>query len=142
MTEAEIISGNDEICKILEWESNRVYVYKVPNTFPFEQEVDTGWMEWDVQAIGFNTDWNMLIGAYNRILKILSTLTKTEHELLDLPKTFVVKFAVNNVFGMGINGQLNITSCWIKIVDFCKWYNSVKMLKGQKDERSVATEVK
>lgn len=129
MTQAEIISGNDEICQTLGFESSKVYVYKVPNTFPFEKEADTGWTECDTQAILFHTDWNMLVGAYNRILLIVRNLSETGRKLLNEDKNFFAKWGTSTVFMVSdINWQININSAWLKMVDFCKWYNSVKLM--------------
>lgn len=125
--QAEIISGNDEICRLLEFESNKVYVYKVPNLFPHDKENDTGWIEVNTQCIGFDTDWNMLIGAYNRALKVLDELPPPAKVLLKKEKNFVVNFGIHHFFGLFEN-QLHISSCWIKLVDFAKWYNSVKLM--------------
>lgn len=128
MTEAELITGNDEICQTLGFESNKAYVYQVPNLFPHEKEVDTGWMEWNVQDIGFEKDWNMLVGAYNRILLILNNLSPIQKELLKQDKNFFASFGVKNVFRVSdVNWQVNISTSWQHIVDFCKWYNSVKL---------------
>lgn len=134
MTEAEIISGNDEICRLLQFESDKVYVYRVPNHFPYEKVTkDTGWIEVYAQHIGFNTDWNMLIGAYNRALLILNSLPDTAKQLLKEDKNFIVNFGINNFFGL-FESQLRISSCWVKLVDFAKWYNSVHlMLKSKID---------
>lgn len=132
MTEHELIVGNDEICQLLGWETNKAYVYKVPNTFPHEKEADTGWIELGTQAIGFHRDWNMLIGAYNRALLILNNLTETQKKLLQEDKAFFAKFGIKNVFGVSdVNWQINITSSWIKFVDFCKWYNSIKLITNK-----------
>lgn len=100
MTQEQIVLGNDEICQMLQFESDKVYSYKIPNTFPFEKELDTGWTEFNVQQILFHSDWNMLIGAYNRALSIME----------DLPD------------------GVHISSCWIKLVDFAKWFNQIKLL--------------
>jgi hypothetical protein len=127
MTETEIITGNDEICQALGFKSDKVYVYRVPNTFPFERETDTGWTEFNTQQIGFHQDWNLLIGAYNRMLENLANMTETQRRLLAEEKNFVVSFGVKNFFGIFEN-QLHIASSWIKLVDFCKWYNSVKLI--------------
>lgn len=128
MTEAEIITGNDEICDMLGFEKSNAYVYKIPNTFPFEKEIDTGWTEFDVQAVGFHLDWNVLIGAYNRALKLMEGMNSIQKQLLLQDKNFVVNFGTKNFFGLFEN-QLHISSSWIKLVDFAKWYNSVKLLK-------------
>lgn len=125
MTELEIITGNDEICKLLMFESDKVYTYKVPNTFPFEREADTGWTEFNTQAILFHSDWNMLIGAYNRALYILNKMPDTIKELLRDEKNFVVNFAIKNFFHLFEN-QLHISSSWVKMVDFARWFNAVK----------------
>jgi len=96
MTEAEIITGNDEICKMCEFETSKVYVYKVPNTFPYEREHDTGWSEMNVQAIPFHEDWNLLIGAYNRALELMVKLNPTQKDLLKQDKNFIVNFGTKN----------------------------------------------
>lgn len=127
MTDLEIINGNDEICRLLQFKSNKAYVYQIPNLFPHEKENDTGWVEMDVQAIQFNTDWNMLIGAYNRALYILNNMPHTAKQLLKEDKNCVVNFGVKNFFGT-FEGQLNISSCWIKLVDFARWWNAVSVM--------------
>ncbi len=127
MTDLEIITGNDEICKMLLFESNKAYVYKIPNLFPHEKENDTGWIELDVRTMQFHTDWNMLIGAYNRALYILNNMPDTAKELLKENNNSIINFGVKNFFHV-FEGQLNISSCWIKLVDFAKWWNSVKWL--------------
>jgi len=129
MSEAELITGNDEICQLIGFKSTKAYVYEVPNLFPYDLDEgnDTGWTEWDVQAIGFEKDWNMLVGAYNRALTILHKLSDTQKELLNQDKGFFAKFGVKHIFGVSdVNGQINITSSWLKLVDFCKWYNNIK----------------
>jgi len=126
MTEAEIITGNDEICKMCEFETSKVYVYKVPNTFPYEREHDTGWSEMNVQAIPFHEDWNLLIGAYNRALELMVKLNPTQKDLLKQDKNFIVNFGTKNFFGLFEN-QLHISSSYIKLTDFAKWYNSIKI---------------
>ena len=124
--EHEIIIGNDEICKTLGFESSKVYVYKVPNLFPFEKECDTGWTEFNVQQLGFHADWNMLVGAYNRILLILHNMSETGKKLLQDDKNFFARWGTRTVFMVSdINHQINIESAWRKMVDFCKWYNQV-----------------
>lgn len=130
MTEAEIIMGNDEICKAIGFVTNRSYVYQVPNLFPHEKEGgDTGWTEWGTQEIGFEKDWNMLVGAYNRVLLIYHTLSDTQKELLSHDKSFFARYGVKNVFGVSdVNWQINISSSWLKLVDFCKWYNQIKFV--------------
>lgn len=127
MNITEVISGNDQICQALGFESNKVYVYKVPNTFPFEKEADTGWTEFNVQQLLFHSDWNMLIGAYNHCLEKLEQLPVSLKALLKEDKNIVVNFGTRNFFGLFEN-QLHISSSWIKLVDLCKWYNSVKLM--------------
>jgi hypothetical protein len=127
MTELEIINGNDEICKLMQFKSNKAYVYQVPNLFPHEKDNDTGWIELNVQTIQFHTDWNMLIGAYNRALVILNNAPETARQLLKEDKNFIVNFGAQNFFGV-FEGQLHISSCWIKLVDFAKWWNSVSVM--------------
>ena len=127
MTQEEKILGNDEICRMLGWESDKVYVYKVPNLFP-ATDIDTGWTEFDVQNVGFNMDWNILIGAYNIALTKLQGLTSLQTISFEDKKNFIVMFGTRNFFHL-FNNQLSINSCWIKLVDFSKWYNSVKHLK-------------
>ena len=124
MTEAEIITGNDEICKMCGFESNKAYVYKVPNLFPCK-DPDTGWSETNVQAIQFNEDWNMLIGAYNIAREKLSLLNATQKELLEQHKNFITNYSINNFFHLGIDGQVKISGSYIKLVDFAKWYNGI-----------------
>ena len=124
MKESEIITGNDEICQMLGWVSTRVYMYHVPNLFPIEDSKQT--TEMDCQGIPFHQDWNMLIGAYNKALQILAGLTTTQAELLHVDKNFFVQWGAKNFFHLFEN-QLHISSCWIKLVDFSKWYNSVKL---------------
>ena len=128
MTDKEIIMGNDEICQALGFESNRVYVYKVPNTFPFENERDTGWTELNTQAICFHSDWNMLVGAYNRIRTLVFNMTDTQKEILKDHKNFLTNFAVKNVFSISIDNQLRIERAWRMLTDFCKWYNGAKFV--------------
>lgn len=131
-TEKEIIVGNDEICQALGFKTNKVYVYEVPNTFPNERESDTGYTEFNTQQIGFHTDWNLLIGGYNRMLEKLELMNVLQKELFLQEKNFIVNFGTKNFFGLFEN-QLHIASSWIKLVDLCKWYNSVKLFNGQKD---------
>lgn len=128
MTDLEIINGNDEICQLCGFESDKVYVYKIPNTFPFESEADTGWTELTVQQTLFHTDWNMLIGGYNRALYKINSMSETAKSLLLEDKNMVDNFGAKNFFGL-FEGQLYISSCWIKLVHLSKWYNSVKYLK-------------
>ena len=127
MTELEIITGNDEICQALGFRSDKVYVYQVPNLFPHEKEADTGWTEFNTQTIGFNTDWNMLIGGYNRMLQNLQAMNPTQKALLKEEKNFVVNWGTANFFHL-FEGQLYISSSWIKLVYMCKWYNAVKLI--------------
>lgn len=128
MTEAEIITGNDHLCQMLEFESNKVYVYKVPNLFPF-QGYESGYMESNVQAILFHTDWNMLVGAYNGMLKILHDLPETGKQLLQEDKNFFARWGTKTVFMVSdVNYQINIHSAWMKLVDFAKWWNAVKLM--------------
>lgn len=139
MTEIEIITGNDEICRLLLFKRVKDYLYQIPNTFPHEKENDTGWTEFNVKAIPFHEDWNMLIGAYNRALLILNAMPDTAKQLLKEDRNFVVNFGVKNFFGLFEN-QLSISSCWLKMVDFAKWWNSVSpMLTGQISGSNVAT---
>jgi len=128
MTELEIINGNDEICQLLQFKSNKVYVYQVPNTFPFEKELDTGWSEMNVQDIQFHSDWNMLIGAFNRALFILNSMPDTAKKLLKEDKNLIVNFGIKNFFVVSINGQMEVVHSWRKIVDFAKWWNSVSLM--------------
>jgi len=123
MTESEIIIGNDEICQMIGWVSTKAYVYQVPNLFPYKE--DTGWTEFNTQDIGFHCDWNLLIPAYNIALKILAGLTTTQAQLLHDHKNFIVNYGCKNFFHL-FDNQLHISSCWVKLVDFSKWYNSVK----------------
>lgn len=124
MKESELIIGNGEICKMLGWESNKAYVYKVPNLFPSNE--DSGYTEFDTQNVGFNLDWNILIGAYNIALQKIVQLSETKKELLD--KNFIVQFGTKNFFHL-FDNQLSINSCWNKLVDFSKWYNSLNHIK-------------
>lgn len=136
MTELEIINGNDEICRLLQFKSDKVYMYQVPNTFPHEKEYDTGWTEFNVQAIPFHEDWNMLIGAYNRALAILNSMPDTAKQLLKEDKNFIVNFGVKNFFGL-FDNHLSISSCWIKMVDFAKWWNVVGLMFVSSNEGKV-----
>jgi hypothetical protein len=127
MKESEIIIGNDEICQMLGWESNQLYVYRVPNLFPSEQ--DSGWTKFNTQDIAFHSDWNLLIGAYNYALKLVRGFTNLQKELLQDDKAFFARFGVKHMFGISdVNHQVNINASWLKLVDFCKWYNSIKLL--------------
>lgn len=126
MTDAELIVGNAEICEMLGWISNKAYVYQVPNLFPSQE--DSGWTEFNTQEVGFHLDWNILIGAYNQLLLKILAFTPTQKELFKDDKTMIVKFGAEHFFGL-FEGQLYINSCWIKLVDFSKWYNSIKHIK-------------
>ena len=122
MTEQEIISGNDAICTMLGFEQTKAYHYKVPNLFP--KEVDTGYTEMDTSDTQFHIDWNMLIGSYNKMLALMQDMPDTAKELLKTDKNFLVNYGARNFFCLFEN-QLSISSCWIKLVDFAKWYNAV-----------------
>lgn len=111
---------------MLEWESNKVYVYKVPNLFPTKE--DSGYTELSTQGMLFHTDWNMLIGAYNRVMLLINSLSETQLQLLRDNKNFLIDYSFKNFF-IPFEGQLHINSCWLKLVDICKWYNSVKQFK-------------
>ncbi len=125
---SEIITGNDEIAKCIGFDSDKPYVYKVPNTFPFENENNTGWTEFNTKEIGFDKDWNMLVGAYNKILLILKNLNPIYRELLQKDESFFARWGTKTVFMVSdINHQINIDSSWKKMVDFCKWYNHIKI---------------
>lgn len=123
MTESEIIIGNDAICKMLGFESTKQYIYKIPNLFPSNE--NTGWIETNALHVGFDSDWNMLIGAYNKTLYIIDQMPPTLKELLKEYNNFVVSFGIKNFFHI-FEGQLHISSCWTKLVIFAKWYNNVK----------------
>lgn len=128
MTEAEKILANDEICKMLGWESNRVYVYHVPNLFPFKE--DAGTTEFMVQDIFFDRDWNMCVGAYNNVLKRIINLHQTQRDLYNHHKNFIVRYGAQNFFEISdVTGQVNISSCYLKLADFAKWYNGVTVFK-------------
>jgi len=68
----------------------------------------------------YREDWNWLIGFYNHILKLLIS-DPSINELFKNDKNCVVQFGTKNFFGL-FEGQLHIESCWIKAVDFAKFY--------------------
>lgn len=126
MKESEIIIGNDEICQMLGWKSDRAYMYHVPNLFPIQESNNT--TEMDVQGIGFHLDWNMCIGAYNKSLELLHGMNDVQKELLQHDKHFLVNFSTRSFFHI-FEGQLHISSCYVKLVMIAKWYNSIKLFK-------------
>ncbi len=121
MSQEEILIGNNEICRMLGWPCLSLYHYECPNIFPLNE--NSGYMELRCDAIGFNTDWNMLIGAYNVALSKLNN-NELVKNLLKRDEHFIANFGIKNFFGLFEN-QLYISSSWIKLVDFCKLYNAV-----------------
>ena len=130
MIEKEIIEGNDLICKFLGFESNKVLVYKVPNLFPSKE--DSGWTEFDVQDIGFERDWNMLMPVVEKISKIT---IKDELVRLEIVSSGYVKIANLHDFpifaNVSIEGSL-IKAVYKAVVKFITWHNNQSILKQDK----------
>ena len=133
MTKEEIISGNTIIAEFLGWNSEKEGIYQVSNLFPLKG--DTGWMERHALTIGFDADWNMLMGVIEQIEEITPNVVKVK---------IVRKYACIDVYEHGgswicdpimsfqfVNNDSKIEGSYRAVVQFIQWYN-----KKNKNERT------
>lgn len=121
MTADQIIKGNNEIAKMC-----GVSVYPVKGTKEFKkwkgEACDFNWFE-----LKYESDWNMLISAHNKSRELFMKLDKSiQKEFLESDNLIVERFGFVNFFST-LENQYTISSCWNKMVNFAKWYNSLKL---------------
>lgn len=70
----------------------------------------------------YHSDWNWIVSVYNKILKLIASSPVIQEKLKN-EKNIVVSFSTRNFFHL-LEGQLSISSCWLKAVDFAIFYFS------------------
>jgi len=65
----------------------------------------------------------MLIGAHNKARELFMKLDKPiQKEFLESDETYIARFGFVSFFS-AFENEYHITSSWIKMVDFARWYN-------------------
>ena len=115
MKDKEVISGNLIIAKLEGY-------CPVENIYVCEGKPSMNSQDFD-----YHQNWKSLIRAHNKARELFFGLdNETQKYFMQSDKTIVERVGFVYFFS-AFENQYTISSCWIKMVDFAKWYNTINL---------------
>lgn len=80
-----------------------------------------------ISSFKYRYSWDWIIPVCNKILKIIKEDKLLQDQLMK-DENFIVKFGSDLLITITLNAEYSIAHCWIKIIDFIKFYNRYKSI--------------